>query len=79
MRATFASSFILPFFSFSLFQRPQSKQQLGPAVRVHVPRPGDDERETGTDESLDFDQETDRRVNNACTREASIIFIVNFF
>lgn len=51
---------------FCLFsQCLESEQQLGPAIRVHISRSGDNERETGTHESLDFDQETEYNINAA--------------
>lgn len=51
---------IIVFLFFSIrFQCPESKQQLGPAVRVHLQRTGANEGKTGTYESLDFDQEAD--------------------
>lgn len=43
---------------FVCLQCPEPKQQLGSAVRVHLPRAGADERKTGTDESLDSDEES---------------------
>lgn len=43
---------------FSVHQRAKPEQQLGPAVRVHVPGPGADEGQTGADESVDSIPET---------------------
>lgn len=55
--------YVLKILCFCLFQQClESEQQLGSAVRVHVPRSGANERETGTHESLDFDQETEHNI-----------------
>lgn len=53
---------------FSVRQRTKSEQQLGPAVRVHVPGPGTDEGQTGADESVDFIPETAVPLMIVCPR-----------
>jgi len=60
---------------FYFLQCSESKQQLGPAVRVHVQGPGDNERKTRTNESLDFNQETCRRRKHRSVKTIIIIII----